>query len=217
MITLYHGTSAANSGRITGSDGLRPSQSGMLGPGLYLAQYDKAKNFALDSARRGHVTPDVGGRRCTVAAVLTVQVDLGNCKQIHGDDPGGSWRSTHDSVHTTSTSASRREEWCIKDMSSVHVTGIEYIDTDDGTTDLCVNLTGGSGDTELSSAQAKQIMTNARDFHRRVGSVQIAAALDKKLAEFFVDGRWAQLTPAQRAIICQGVIQLSADAKAMMR
>ena len=52
QMVLYHGTSLNSAEGIVDGQ-LRQSTSGLLGPGIYLAELDKAKRFALDAAKRG--------------------------------------------------------------------------------------------------------------------------------------------------------------------
>ena len=52
QMVLYHGTSLNSAEGIVDGQ-LRQSTSGLLGPGIYLAELDKAQRFALDAAKRG--------------------------------------------------------------------------------------------------------------------------------------------------------------------
>jgi hypothetical protein len=49
---LYHGTSLSNGERIR-DRGLEESSHGLLGPGVYLAEYSKACAYARDAQQRG--------------------------------------------------------------------------------------------------------------------------------------------------------------------
>ena len=107
-LVLYHGTSVILADAIE-KDGLKCSEQGCLGRGLYLACLDKATNFALDAPLR---------QKGEGAVVFKVSAKVTNPKYINGDDRSGQWkREGYDSICTSSTSFSRREEWCIADPS----------------------------------------------------------------------------------------------------
>ena len=107
-LVLYHGTSVLLADSIE-RDGLKLSPQGCLGSGVYLASLDKASNFALDAPFR---------QKGEGAVVFKVVARVVNPKYIDGEDREGRWRSEgHDAVKTTSTSFSRREEWCVADPS----------------------------------------------------------------------------------------------------
>lgn len=107
-LILYHGTSVLLADTVE-RGGLKPSSQGCLGSGVYLASLDKATNFALDAPLR---------QKGEGAVVFKVSAKITNPKYITGEDRKGDWRREgHDSVKTTNTSFSRREEWCIADSS----------------------------------------------------------------------------------------------------
>lgn len=97
---------------------LRPqTSSGSLGDGFYLTRRDKAESLARDAHRCGKGE----------GAVLEVEVELGRCKEIFGNDMQGQWRQEdYDSIHTTHwrTSLSEKQEWCVKDVSRCRVLSI---------------------------------------------------------------------------------------------
>ena len=108
VMTLYHGTSVILADEIT-KEGLKTSGGGCLGNGLYLASLDKASNFALDAPFR---------LKGEGAVVFKVEARFKNPKHINGEDREGKWRQEgYDAVCTSHTSFSRREEWCIADVS----------------------------------------------------------------------------------------------------
>jgi len=113
---LYHGTSLAN-GESIWKTGFRPSGSGKLGSGVYLANFQKACRFARDAQGRGL------GAGC---AVIRVRVSIQNAKYIEGDDTLGKWQKEgYDAVRTDKTTASFHPEWCIANSSQVEITGIK--------------------------------------------------------------------------------------------
>jgi len=106
--TLYHGTSVILADEIV-KNGLKPSTAGCLGQGVYLSCLDKASNFALDAPFR---------QKGEGAVVFKVEVKVDNTKYINGEDREGKWKQEgYDSVCTSHTSFSRREEWCVADSS----------------------------------------------------------------------------------------------------
>lgn len=104
QFVLYHGTSASSADAIV-DEQLRPSSGGCLGPGIYLAEFDKAQRFALAATKRG-----LG----TMSIVFKVNVMASNVLRIEGDDSAGAWRQAgHDAVYTSRTSRSTNPEWCV--------------------------------------------------------------------------------------------------------
>ena len=79
QFVLYHGTSASSADAIV-DEQLRPSGGGCLGPGIYLAEFDKAQRFALAATKRG-----LG----TMSIVFKVNVMASNVLRIEGDDGAG--------------------------------------------------------------------------------------------------------------------------------
>ncbi len=107
VLYLYHGTSVLLSDEITENGCLNASPAGCLGSGVYLACLDKASNFALDAPFR---------QKGEGAVVFKVEARVKNPKYISGEDREGKWRREgYDSICTSHTSFSRREEWCIAD------------------------------------------------------------------------------------------------------
>ena len=108
VLVLYHGTSVVLADEIV-KNGLKISPSGCLGSGIYLASLDKASNFALDAPFR---------QKGEGAVVFKIQAQMENPKYISGEDREGKWKQEgYDAVCTSHTSFSRREEWCISDVS----------------------------------------------------------------------------------------------------
>ena len=104
QFVLYHGTSASSADAIV-DEQLRPSGGGCLGPGIYLAEFDKAQRFALAATKRG-----LGA----MSIVFKVNVMASNVLRIEGDDGAGAWRQAgHDAVYTSRTSRSTNPEWCV--------------------------------------------------------------------------------------------------------
>ena len=112
---LYHGTSAETAELIK-REGFKPSTSGCLGPGVYVARADKASRFAADSARHGGVS----------GAVLKLRITFWNAKYVRSDDV--SWQSQgFDACRADTTTRSGQPEWCLKDPRQVEVIDVRQI------------------------------------------------------------------------------------------
>ena len=96
---LYHGTSAETAELIK-RDGFKPSTSGCLGPGVYVARADKASAFAPTAAARRRER-----RR-------PARITFWNAKYVRSDDV--SWQSQgFDACRADRTSRSGKPEWCL--------------------------------------------------------------------------------------------------------
>ena len=112
---LYHGTSAETAELIK-RDGFKPSTSGCLGPGVYVARADKASAFASDSGRHGGAS----------GAVLKLRITFWNAKYVRSDDVA--WQSQgFDACRADRTSRSGKPEWCLKDPRQVEVIDVRQI------------------------------------------------------------------------------------------
>ena len=112
---LYHGTSAETAELIK-REGFKPSTSGCLGPGVYVARADKASRFAADSARHGGVS----------GAVLKLRITFWNAKYVRSDDV--SWQSQgFDACRADTTTRSGQPEWCLKNPRQVEVIDVRQI------------------------------------------------------------------------------------------
>lgn len=108
-LKFFHGTSWARAQRIQ-SEGIRVSEGGLLGPGIYVAREDKARRFAMESSRHGSAR---GG-------LVEVLITFSNPKYVRGEDT--CWqREGHDACRTDRTSASTNMEWCVRDAHQVQV------------------------------------------------------------------------------------------------
>ena len=115
-LKLYHGTSWSAAMQIK-RHGFAPSPDGCLGPGVYLAQEDKARRFAQNSGRHG----GHGGN-----ALITVRVTIHAPKFVRGND--NAWSSEgYDACRTDYTSASTNMEWCVSSPSQCRVVKIERV------------------------------------------------------------------------------------------
>ena len=112
---LYHGTSSETAAKIQ-REGFKPSASGCLGPGTYVARADKASKFAANCSRHGGAS----------GAVVKVRITFQNAKYVRSDDK--SWRSEgYDACRTDRTSLSDNPEWCLASPSQVEVLEIRQI------------------------------------------------------------------------------------------
>jgi hypothetical protein len=139
---LYHGTTVACAEAILASKGFkvsndkvvactgckrRPCTCGpMLGPGVYLANMDKASSNA---GRAGSWAADKDDAGIIRGCVLECAVTLGNCKVaawsgmcvcgckfIGGVDHMGRWYPQFDSIYLEGGGpAAKRSEWCVRD------------------------------------------------------------------------------------------------------
>ncbi|TNV76669.1 hypothetical protein FGO68_gene10814 [Halteria grandinella] len=113
-INLYHGTKVSVISKII-SEGLNPSTSGRIGPGIYFANLDTAMHVANS---RGQGTGTV---------VVRCRVNASKCKTGHHPK----WEGV------TPTSF---DEWCLQDSTSYRITGILLVN---GVIDGDINMPGG--------------------------------------------------------------------------
>eukprot|EP00965_Chrysotila_dentata_P204136 6182154-Pleurochrysis_carterae.AAC.7 len=107
---FYHGTRWDHAHRIL-EDGFLPSEDGCLGPGIYVAQEDKARRFAVKRAY--DADEDVGG-------LVEVLVTIRNPKYVVGNDM--MWQDEgYDACRANRTTASTNMEWCIRDDHQIKV------------------------------------------------------------------------------------------------
>lgn len=107
-VSYYHGTSIAGAYGIAMLGFLRPAANGMLGSGVYLGDYRKAR-------AHGEVVFE-----CVVdmGEVITV-TDTVKAKTIRGDTiycPAG--------ARTSISTFLRNEEWCVRDPSRITLVGV---------------------------------------------------------------------------------------------
>jgi hypothetical protein len=134
-VLLYHGTSAERAASICAA-GFRVSRDGMMGPGVYLAQADKASSNAGRAAGAAAAAAGVSDASAVVSGVvLECAVDLGHCRvQPHwvkcscgcarsgGVDHKGVWKAHFDSVYLKGGGpAAKRCEWCVASPRRVRV------------------------------------------------------------------------------------------------
>jgi hypothetical protein len=145
-LVLYHGTEEGFLAGIARS-GLRPgpaSAHAMLGPGVYMARFDKGLSFARhDVDNRGRHTPGVLLRVLLVTAPMTGSLTGGavrvltaadvcacGCGRAFVDHTGAratertaTGRVTAVAVPDNAGSATRRAEWCVKDVRRLCILG----------------------------------------------------------------------------------------------
>jgi hypothetical protein len=120
-LVLYHGTSKAATQSIATAGLLPTAKPGMLGPGIYLARWDKASTF-VDKA--GGVLV-----RCIVfpgPTYVMCQEDVCTCGcgqayVDHHTHHGKGFTTTY--VADDSLPATKRAEWCVRDPAAVLVDG----------------------------------------------------------------------------------------------
>jgi hypothetical protein len=126
-LVLYHGTSAAAAADIV-RGGLRvspESAAAMAGPGVYLARWDKASDFALrDADGNLRAVPGVVLRVVLAAppgALYTMQAtDICSCACArpyvdHGGRCPGAAGAVVVAIPDGAVGATRRAEWCVRD------------------------------------------------------------------------------------------------------
>jgi len=129
-IVVYHGTDGLTASIIAASGMLPSSKAGMLGPGIYFAKWEKARDFGLEDAERVKRNE----RGCVVRVILTAAT----CKEMtvadvctcgcarafvdHNVHHGASFNMTF--VPDNSLPATRRAEWCVRTPDIVVVDGI---------------------------------------------------------------------------------------------
>ena len=142
---LYHGTTVASAQAILASKTFkvlndavactgckrRPCTCGpMLGPGVYLAQMDKANSNA---GRAGSWALDKDADGLIRGCILECSVQLGKCKIaawtsmcgcgckfVGGVDHHGRWHPEFDSIYLEGGGpAAKRPEWCVRDPARV--------------------------------------------------------------------------------------------------
>ena len=102
----------------------------MLGPGVYLAKWDKATSFATHDAsntarsEHGVVVRCIAftGSTCTMARDMVCTCGCGVPFVDHQTHYGKGYRTTYVPDH--SLPATRRAEWCIRDPAAIVCDGI---------------------------------------------------------------------------------------------
>mmetsp|Transcript_46852 Transcript_46852/g.132150 ORF Transcript_46852/g.132150 Transcript_46852/m.132150 type:complete len:292 (+) Transcript_46852:77-952(+) len=119
-LKLYHGTVMSDA-RAIQKDGFKPSQTGQLGPGVYLvgeSNIEKAKRFAHDYALRDTermLKQVMTGTSPAEPVLVECIVHIKRPKFVTGNDELGSWRDQgHDAVRSDSTEMSSSSEWCLR-------------------------------------------------------------------------------------------------------
>eukprot|EP00966_Prymnesium_polylepis_P082752 1916201-Prymnesium_polylepis.1 len=114
-LLLWHGTSWEIAARIC-ANGFEMSPTGLLGPGVYVARFDKASSFAENCPRHGG---DEG-------AIVKVRITYTNAKMVHGDYNG--WQQEgYDACRAERTSMSSHMEWCLKTPAQVEVLEVKKL------------------------------------------------------------------------------------------
>mmetsp|Transcript_55878 Transcript_55878/g.92448 ORF Transcript_55878/g.92448 Transcript_55878/m.92448 type:complete len:189 (+) Transcript_55878:76-642(+) len=119
QLKMYHGTSWEIACTIE-QDGFQLSEDGRLGPGVYVARYDKAHKFALAIDRHGG---DSGG-------MVEVIISFRDPKYVPFEDDR--WLDEgYDACRADQTAASTNMEWCVASADQVQVLRIWEVDPDD--------------------------------------------------------------------------------------
>jgi hypothetical protein len=129
-IVLYHGTDVVTAGIIATTGMLPAAKGGMLGPGMYFARWDKAHNFALETAERVRREPP----GCVVRAIIqadsvremtSADVCTCGCAKMYVDH-NGHHGTGHCVTYVADNSlpATRRAEWCIRNPDCILVDGL---------------------------------------------------------------------------------------------
>ena len=117
-LRFYHGTSWS-SAQLIMAQGFIASADGLLGPGVYVGQADKALKFAQNGIRHGGAA---GG-------LIEVLVEIRNPKFVSSDealDP--QWREQgYDACRADRTIVSPNMEWCVADAAKVKVVKITKV------------------------------------------------------------------------------------------
>lgn len=113
MMTLYHGTVAANVGNIL-LNGFKVSSGGALGRGLYVGPYDKAMGFngKGHSKTGGKGSWAYSAKKSIYGYIFELEVLLGKCHNAMG--AGKEFPKDCDSVYY---SGFRHPEYCLKEAS----------------------------------------------------------------------------------------------------
>ena len=114
----YHGTAASNVESIL-ANGLRESEKGMFGKGVYVSR-DIRKTFWYTEDKKDGKGP---------GACFKLLVYTGKTKTMTEVDNLGSWRSEFDSAYLPPNNdvvKSKREETCLRSAKQVRILGIAY-------------------------------------------------------------------------------------------
>jgi hypothetical protein len=129
-IVLYHGTDVVTAGIIAASGMLPTAKVGMLGPGMYFARWDKARDFATETAERVRREPPGCVVRAIVQADSVREMTSGDvctcgCAKTYVDHNGHHGTGADITfVPDNSLPATRRAEWCIRNPDCILVDGL---------------------------------------------------------------------------------------------
>jgi hypothetical protein len=120
-LVLYHGTAGSALLSIAKQGLLPTAKPGMLGPGVYLARWDKACRFAGkpgDVVVRCLVFP---GKTKTMTADDVCTCGCGQAYVDHHTEHGKGYNTTY--VADNSLPATKHAEWCVRDPTCIIVDG----------------------------------------------------------------------------------------------
>eukprot|EP01065_Artemidia_motanka_P034924 TRINITY_DN42907_c0_g1_i1.p1 TRINITY_DN42907_c0_g1~~TRINITY_DN42907_c0_g1_i1.p1 ORF type:complete len:218 (+),score=53.75 TRINITY_DN42907_c0_g1_i1:71-724(+) len=113
----YHGTSLANA-RAIEKDGFTVSESGLLGPGVYVCDLQKAERFAKDTQRHG------GDGGC---AVVKCRLEVSRVVRVEGDTATDWRKDGFEACYAPRTSLSQFPEWCVADPRKLVVVCVQEL------------------------------------------------------------------------------------------
>jgi hypothetical protein len=119
---LYHGTRIYSLFPIT-MNGILPSSSGRLGPGVYLSTLDSARTIAHH--RNNGQAVVVLKFRCNLGSVKTYQTGVDNNS---GDWIREGYQSAHGMHPPWANINHYFREWVVKDVSQIQLVAIELVD-----------------------------------------------------------------------------------------
>jgi len=128
-LVLYHGTSGPAAARIASAGFMPGMKPAMLGCGIYLARFDKAHDFAVETSDRKVREPCGAVVRVLVFAPSCTTMTRDKtctcgCAQAFVDHEGKLAEGTAMTfVPDDSLPATRRAAWCVRDHSCVLVDG----------------------------------------------------------------------------------------------
>jgi hypothetical protein len=132
-LVMYHGTDADAAAAIAATGFLPSTKIGMLGPGIYFAQWDKAVQFSAEDANRK--------KRSEPGKVLRCYAFPKNCVTMTADKictcGCGQPYVDHNVVHAAgaeatfvpdhSLPATRRAEWCVRNPDCIMVDAVFHV------------------------------------------------------------------------------------------